>query len=379
MKKYFSLVLPLAVVLAGCSGSRANLKKSAHAGDEIVESEGMAPYKSDDIPGSRAAALAAAQRSAVELVVGVYVNAKTRVDKAVAIENNIIANTQGYVKKYEVLSEGKSGDYYKVRIRALVSTEKLHQDLDSLGALRAPAVGNPRVAVLLQEWIGEKPNPNKDATRTLTQALLQKGFQVVELPASKANPDEDPVDIARSTSRGQVELIMAGLARAQSLGYDNKKFGGLSSYRASVSFRVIEVGSGQILTTVSETASGLEGTPEIAGGKALSKAAEMAGNDLASLPEDLARRSLVTMKIVGLTSFEKLSDLQKGLSGKAGVKDVFLRSFQQSSGEANLEFHIDGISPQELAQQAVQIGGTGWSIYQVEGRAIQLSATPAGR
>src|SRR5258708_7380082 len=156
MKKAFLLLLPLAVLAAGCSGSRAGLKKAANAGDEIVDVEGMAPYKANDIPGSRAAAIAAAQRSAVELVVGVYVTGKTRVDKAIAIDNNILANTQGYVKKYQVLSEGKSGDYYKVKIRALVSTEKLHQDLDSLGLLRAPAVGNPRVAIMLQEWVGEK-------------------------------------------------------------------------------------------------------------------------------------------------------------------------------------------------------------------------------
>ncbi len=377
MKKAFLLLLPLAVLAAGCSGSRAGLKKAANAGDEIVDVEGMAPYKANDIPGSRAAAIAAAQRSAVELVVGVYVTGKTRVDKAIAIENNILANTQGYVKKYQVLSEGKSGDYYKVKIRALVSTEKLHQDLDSLGLLRAPAVGNPRVAIMLQEWVGEKPSQTKDATRAVTQGLLDKGFQIVALPSS-VHPDDDPVDVARTLSRGQAELILAGPAHAQSLEME-KKFGGMSSYRASVTFRVIEVGSGQILTTVSETASGLEGTPEIAGGKALAKAGELAVNDLASFPEELAKRSLVTMKINGLTSFEKLSDLQKGLAGKAGVKDVYLRSFKQSNGEADLEFHIDGISPQELAAEAVRIGGAGWSIYQVEGRAIQLSASPAGR
>ena len=85
------------------------------------------------------------------------------------------------------------------------------------------------------------------------------------------------------------------------------------------------------------------------------------------------------MKVVGLTSFEKLAALQKGLAAKSGVKDLFLRSFTQTSGEANLELHIDGISPQDVASEGVKIGGEGWSIYQVEGRSIQLSASPAGR
>jgi hypothetical protein len=174
-------------------------------------------------------------------------------------------------------------------------------------------------------------------------------------------------------------LILAGLARAQSLGYGQQQLGGLSSYRASISLRVIEVGTGQILSTVSETASGLEGTPDIAGSKALSRAAELAVNDLASLPQDIAKRSLVTITVNGLTAFDKLSAFQKGLLAQPGVKDLFLRSFNQSSGEAVLELHIDTISPQELADQCVKIGGDGWSVFQVVGRSIQLSASPAGR
>jgi hypothetical protein len=373
----FLVLLPFALIIAGCGGSRPMLKKAANAGDEIVDVDGMAPYNAADIPGSKAAAIAAAQRAAVELVVGVYVVGKTRVDKAVAIENNILANTSGYVKKYQILSEGKSGDYYKVRIRALVSTQKLKEDLDQMGLLRSPAVANPRTAILLQEWIGEKPDAAKNATHALTQSLLAKGFQIVQLPAS-VTKEEDPLEIARTINRGQAELILAGLARAQTLDYE-KRLGGMSSYRASVNFRVIEVGSGQVLNTVSQVASGMEGTPEIAGGKALAKAGELAAGDLANLPAELSKRSLVTMKVTGLTSYEKLSALQKALSSKAGVKDLYLRSFNQSAGDAQLEMHIDGISPDELASLAVKTGGEGWSIYQLEGRTIQISASPAGR
>src|SRR3990167_878755 len=101
-KKYLSLLLPLALLAAGCSGSRSRLQKAAGPSDEIVEAEGMAPYNAADVPGSRAAALAAAQRNAVELVVGVYVTGKTRVEKAVAIENRILAHVQGYVKRYQI-------------------------------------------------------------------------------------------------------------------------------------------------------------------------------------------------------------------------------------------------------------------------------------
>ena len=122
---------------------RRALQKAKNEEGEIVVAEGIAPYKADDLPGTKAASLAAAQRSAVELVVGVYVNAKTRVEKAVAIEQSILAKTSGYVKRYEILSQGRDGEWYKTKIRALVSTQQLHQDLDTLGLLKTAGRGIP--------------------------------------------------------------------------------------------------------------------------------------------------------------------------------------------------------------------------------------------
>src|SRR5471032_295150 len=84
LKAFFSCALGAALIVSGCATSR--IKKAKNEEGEVVVAEGIAPYKADDLPGTKAASLAAAQRSAVELVVGVYVSAKTRVEKAVAIE-----------------------------------------------------------------------------------------------------------------------------------------------------------------------------------------------------------------------------------------------------------------------------------------------------
>lgn len=344
---------------------------------EVVEAEGMAPNRADDLPGTKAAALAAAQRSAVELVVGVYVNAKTRVEKAALVEQSILTKTAGYVKRYEILSEGRSGEWYKMRIRALVSTKDLHEDLDSAGLLRAQALGYPRVTVLLQEFVLEKQIREGYAARALTQALLDQGFKVIELPRS-INREEDPLEIARNLSRNSTDILVAGFARAQPMDFD-KKMGGMASYRASVTFRVISAGSGEVIQTVSQTASGLEGTPEIAAQKALEKAAEMTSKDLARLPEEMSKRAQVDVTITGLTSFEALSQYQKALSGMQGVKDHYLRSYNQSTGVAVLDVLADNISPQDLADRSVKAGGSAWSVFQVAGRTIQLSASQAGR
>jgi len=152
----------------------------------------------------------------------------------------------------------------------------------------------------------------------------------------------------------------------------------MHSFRATVNFRVIEVGSAEVVQTVSEVASGLEGTPEIASQKALEAAAQMTVKDLATLPQELSKRAHVDMTITGLKSFETLSAFEKSLSGVAGVKDLYLRSYDQSGGVAVLDVMADDVSPQDLADQSVKAGGADWSIFQVSGRSIQLSASQAG-
>lgn len=371
------LGLIAAMALTACAGSKSHLKTGKTLEGEVVEAEGLVPYNSLDLPATKAAALAAAQRSAVELVVGVYVNAKTRVDKAVTIEQNILSRTSGYIKRYEILSEGRSGDWYKMRIRALVSTKDLHDDLDSRGLLRQASVGNPRVAILLKEYVKETENTDGAAANALTQALLNQGFKVVELPPSLSR-DTDPIEIAKGLNHQVAELLLSGFARAQSMGQE-KKLGGMSSYRATISFRVVETGTGEVIQTVSEVASGLEGTPEIASQKAFEAAAQMTAKDLALLPQELSKRAHVDLTITGLKSFEALSKLQKGLLAVPGVNDLYLRSYNQEAGVAVLDVLADQASPQEIADHAVQIGGSDWSIFQVAGRSVQLSASLAGR
>ncbi len=377
MKHLSSVLVASALMLSACAGSQQHLKTGKTVDGEVVEAEGMAPYRADDLPGTRAAALAAAQRAAVDLVVGVYVSASTRVEKAVAIEQNILTRSNGYVKRYEVLSEGRSDEWYKLKIRALVSTQELRDALDSRGLLRHASLSHPRVAILLQEYIRERSSADGSANRALTQVLLDNGFKVVSLP-STVDQDADPVVLAKDLKRSVAELLMAGFARAQSLG-EEKKLGGMASFRATLTFRVIEVGTGEVMQTVSQVASGLEGTPEIAAQKAFEAAAKLAAKEIANLPQELSKRAHMDITVTGLKSFSVLSQFEKSLLAVPGVKDLYLRSYSQESGVAVLDVMADQISPQELADHAVKSGGPDWSVYQVTGRAIQLNASQAGR
>jgi hypothetical protein len=378
MRKIGAVALAAVFTLTACAGSSKRLKTGKTVEGEVVEAEGMAPYSEEDLPGTKAAALAAAQKSAVELVVGVYVTAKTRVEKAVAIEQNILTKSSGYVKRYEILSEGRAGSWYKMRIRALVSTAEIHEELDTLGALKQPAVGYPRVAVALQEYMGEKESGGEMATQALTQVLLNAGYKVVDLQNTPPK-DEDPIETAKHVNHARAELLVAGLARAQRMPVDPKTLAGMSSCRASLNFRIIETGTGEVVGTVSQVASGLDATPDFAAQKAYQQAAALAQPDLVALPAQLAQKAHVNITLLGLKSFELLAKLQKSLATEPGVKDLFLRSYNQEEGVATLDVLVDQLTPQELADRCVKIGGEEWSVSQMSGRTVQIATSPGGR
>jgi len=141
------LILALAAVFAGCSG---RIKAGPGWEGERVTAEGMSAYNEKDIPASKAAALAAAQRHAVEQVVGVFVSGRTQVQHAIAIQQRVMSRTQGFIKSYEILREGKEGDYWKTTIRAVVLVQDIGTLIDELKIVDR-ARGNTKILVLINE------------------------------------------------------------------------------------------------------------------------------------------------------------------------------------------------------------------------------------
>src|SRR5438270_666390 len=127
----------LVVFFSGCAGSKSRLKVGKTTEGEVVEAEGFAPNDPKDVLNTKRGSLVDAQRNAIEKAVGVFVSARTMVEKAVAIENNILARTDGYIKKYDVIGEGPAeSNLYRTRIRALVALKDLEKDLRDMALLK---------------------------------------------------------------------------------------------------------------------------------------------------------------------------------------------------------------------------------------------------
>src|SRR5271157_4035458 len=176
------------ILIAGCGG-KSRLKVGQAPEGEIVEAVGEVMIDPNNLEDTKKRSLVDAQKKAVEMVVGLHLSAKTMVEKSVLIESNILARTEGYIRKYDILKEWQEPPLYKTRIRAYVLTQQIADDLKALGLLKEPQVGYPRVAVVLAEsapgtYMKSDVTPAADA---LTQALLTQGYRVVDRSALNAN------------------------------------------------------------------------------------------------------------------------------------------------------------------------------------------------
>ena len=355
MKRLLIALLPALALVSGCAHERLQVGETAEG--EVVEAVGETMNDSSDVLGTKKRALVEAQKKAVEMVVGLRVTGKTLVEKAIEIQSSILARSDGYIKKYDVEKEWVEPPLYKMKIKALVSYQQVSNDLDQMGLLKAPQVGNPRVAVLLTETAsgtGDDTVPT-DATNAVTQALLDKGYRVVDradLMAAQAQKVADEVEKGETANVGSLgkkldaEVLVFGNAKAAMLTADG--LGGLISYRATLTGQAYKAQTNEIMMTVSKVASGLDATKPTAAMKALSSVGKTAGEDLAGrLADELMKRSFVSITVNGLPDLNHLSDIEKVVSGVPGVGDYYLRSF--SSGQAHLDVQLQSAAARDIA------------------------------
>ncbi len=352
----FFAVIP-SLLISGCAGGKQRLKLGETAEGEVVEAEGLAAV-TDDLIGTRRAALSDAYKNAIEKVVGVFISARTMVDKAVTIQQNILGKTDGYIKKHEVIREGKEAEgLYHTHIRALVSYQQVKRDLEEFNIMDLNAVGNPRVAILLDEAIEGDAGQSTACSDALAQGLIEKGYKVVDrsemaaIRVAEATKELTSGDAAKAlkpiTQKLNAEVVVTGKASVSQLTGQN--LGGLLSYRGNFSGKAMKSQTGEILAAVTVQGSGLDATKEAASAKAMMVLGKNAGQEFSvKIAAELAKRSTVMVTVKNIPNIGCLSEIKTILSKTAGVSDVFMRNYQE--GAAELEVKVSGAKSSDLAQ-----------------------------
>ena len=108
----------------------------AHAQDK-VRAVGMATIYDNAIDIARDKALENAQRNAVEEKVGVMITSVTEVENFQVKMDQILSESKGFINSYEIISEGKAGNNYEVRIEADVGTGRLRDRMAAIDLIMA--------------------------------------------------------------------------------------------------------------------------------------------------------------------------------------------------------------------------------------------------
>ncbi|MBI4422501.1 MAG: hypothetical protein HY554_02170 [Elusimicrobia bacterium] len=320
----------VAAAAAGCSHGR--LKPQPGERGEVIEAEGWAPLDPQDVLGTKQRALAEAQKKAVERVVGVFISAKTRVDQAVNVDQRILANVKGYIRKYDLVSEREDGGFLKTRIRALVLYQKIGDDLKDLGLVRPPPPpGNPKVVVRLRARGRGKEEFGEAAAQGVRRALVERGFLVVE--------------------EGHGDLVVTGETEAHPI--EDARLAGFRSFRARVSLQAAKA-NGEVLSQKSQEASGLDPSGPVAEGKAYDAAGALAGEAVAAeLLALLKGRVSVVVRVFGFSGLDTVQRFVDDLRNNPGVAAVTLGSYGE--GKTELQVTTDDVAGEELAAMVLRM------------------------
>ncbi len=364
MKKGLSILILSVLALGACATSRPNIKDYANKGKEekeiteVVQAEGLVAVLNNDILDAKKRALGEAQRNAVEMTVGVYVNAATRVEKAIMVDQQILSKTNGYIKKYKILSEGREGDFYKTKIEALVKIEAINKDLNILGltAPPTPATTNLRIGVVIMDRIDGVPDNDGVSEVTLGDRLLSLQYKLITVnelaqAAKNLNADDFLNNLDQQKKVGEMvkaDVLIIGKATA-SFNTD-QGLGGMISYRANISFKVLKIKQSALIYSNSFSSGGVSTTREAAGKEALKRAASIAAEDLVRvLDQRLKAFNFISVTVKNVSTLNQLNAVIKGLQNMIEVKYTQTENF--GNGVANIKVGAEIENIPSIAQK----------------------------
>lgn len=320
----------------------------------------------------------------MEQAVGTLVQSQTLVDKYQLISDEIYTKSQGYIKKYVILSESPdiNQGIYKATIKADVSIGDIKNDLNAIGLL-LERKNKPRMMVIMDEKIGSAESGFSaglsESEIAIIQKFTEKGFNFVDQATVRKNIERNKAlqAIAGDNSSAAAigleygaEVVIIGNAAAKIAG---KGIQGteLKSIHASLTARAVKTDTGEILATASEKGV-IAHLDETAGGSfAIKKAGEKIASSLINQIIDkwsgeISGQSTVQLIITGI-NFVNLNKFKSVIQTQVrGVQKLHQRSFAAGVAVIDVETRT---SAQAMAEELAM---KNFEIFKVE--IIGLSA-----
>lgn len=325
MKKITFLVLFVFLTAFVCS---------AFAQNKVTAKGRATNHKNPDIACARA--LDEAQRNAVEQATGVMITSSTAVENFQVKMDRILSESKGFINKYRVIAEKKSGTDCEVEIEADVSIGKLRDKMMAINLIMARKA-KPRVMLLLQDSVAEA---------TMAKYLLNHNFKLVDKKVVKGGrlADQAEASVLRNMAHQYgAEVLIIGQVQAESKSSTIYNLE-MNKNTVVVTGKVINGDTGEIVTTASDSKSDNKMKGEFkplieeTSNKVI---ARLVDDVLKNWSEELSNTATVKLFVTGLED-DLLDDFKEALVEEIkGLRDVNERNYAEGLAEFDLEVEGD--------------------------------------
>jgi len=374
------------------------------AGQEAVEARtieviGKGMIYRDDVAKARDEAIADALQGAVEQAVGLVISPTSVVQDFQLLGDRVYDLTEEFIRGYKVLTESKSGRYYRVVVRATVSMNAIQDKLQSIGILVIHK-GMPTIMFFLSEQNIGRPSPQywwgksslsahlSITEKTISEYMREKGFVIVDRAASRRNiqlgpeyagPElSDDAMVKLGTELGaDLVIVGKGIARHSGNVLDKR----MKSVQARVSVRAIRTDTGMAIASSGANRAAVHSDERAGGTEALILSASVVAQDLvrqvvANWRKEDRRPVIVELVVRGIKEYADFVRFRTHLRNDVrGVRNVYLRSIR--AGEAKMDVDVIGnarILADELMLQHFE--NLAVNIFEVSERLVKLELLP---
>ena len=307
-----------------------------------------------------------ALRNAVERSVGVLVDSQTLVEKNVVLNDQIYAQSRGFIRNYTVIDKLQGPSGWSVTIEADVDDtpdSKLMTELTRLGIIDVQ-LRNPKIAVYIPEQHLRYRVPDPAAETAVIKVFVDAGFtNMIQASPKLARVDVNSYgwslkplhnisaeDMRNAARFFEADILIMGEAFSEGVGDVGRNLPGRQvtnalSCRARAEGKMYIAKTGQILAADGKYASGVDMSEAIASKKALAAAGRQLGEYFVEkiLSQSPSRQGIEL--VVKGSDFTKINMVQSALGRVSGVKSVNLSKYED--GEGTFTVHYGG-APQTL-------------------------------
>jgi len=354
----------------------------------------------DNVAQARDEAIADGLWNAVEQGVGLLISSSSVIDHFQLLSDRVYSQAEEFIHDYKVLTESKSGRYYRLVVRATLSMKALHDKLQDIGVLMTQEK-RPSVLLLLSEQNIGQVSPRYSWARssfgglplaiedTLAGYLRKKGFVIVNpetLEGLVINlwPGYGELELsdeaaAKLAEQVGAEVVILGKAFARFSG--NVLNTDMKSVEAGMSGRAIRADNGMVVASSEATGAAAHANEMVASTEALTLAASGVAEGLsrqlaANWGGEASEWVLVELVVKGIKEYRDFIKFRTTISKEVpGIKNVYLKAIK--AGEAKMDVEVKGDSrmlADELLLKSFEDFGV--NIVEVGQKAIILELIP---